>query len=124
MAGRNIENTYATTGLGLGYRHALSNVTDVYGVVSMVDFKLTASSSTDEVSTSEKGEDITIGLRSMVEPEVELGAAVNYVSVDSESEIGFTGSATFFFSESFNVGMSLGRLDKSTTLALSTGFYF
>lgn len=106
--------------LGLGYRYALSNKTDLYGIVSYEDVEISGSGE----SENEDGYGLTAGARSMVMDNIELRGAVKYIDTDSGSDTSLLIGGDYFFSPAFAVGVSYETSDDLSTFALNARYNF
>lgn len=100
--------------VGVGYKHAVSSKTDLYGALSYEDLGGDA---------SETGYGLTAGIRSMVTSAVELGAALEHVDIDG-TETGASVSAKYYFSDKFSVGASLGSIGDIDTMSVGAFLHF
>jgi hypothetical protein len=96
-----LDTTFNELSLGLGYRHALNNTTDVYGVISFEDLE----AETDFGSDSENGYGLKAGIRSMVTPKVELAGEIAYVDIEDIDDVTFSISGEYFFTNQFSAGI-------------------
>jgi opacity protein-like surface antigen len=106
--------------LGLGYRYALSNRTDLFGIVSYEDVEISGSGT----SESEDGYGLTAGARSMVMDNIELRGAVKYIDTDSGSDTSLIIGGDYFFSPAFAVGVSYETSDDVSTFGLNARYNF
>ncbi|NDW22108.1 outer membrane beta-barrel protein [Alteromonas hispanica] len=106
--------------LGLGYRYALSNQTDLFGIVSYEDIEVSGVGESD----GEDGYGLTAGARSMVMDNVELRGAVKYIDSDSGSDTSIIIGADYFFSPAFAVGVGYEASDDLNTFALNARYNF
>lgn len=106
--------------LGLGYRYALSNKTDLYGIASYEDVEVSGSGA----SESEDGYGLTAGARSMVMDNIELRGAVKYIDTDSGSDTSLPIGGDYFFSPAFAVGISYETSDDLSTFGLNARYNF
>lgn len=119
-----VEVDFNTLSVGLGYRHSISQTTDVFGVVSYEDMEVEASYQGDSESDSENGYGLTIGVRSMVSEKVELGGSLKYVDIADETETAFGVSALYNFTDQFSAGVGYSKADDVDTLSISAIYFF
>lgn len=110
--------------VGLGYRHGISENTDVFGAVSYEYIELEADSNFGSDSVDESGYGLTVGLRSMVGDAFELNGQIGYIKIDDESETAVGVSAFYHFTEQFSVGGGYTVQDDLDTLSASVRFSF
>ena len=119
-----VEVDFNTLSVGLGYRHSISQTTDVFGVVSYEDMEVEASYQGDSESESENGYGLTIGVRSMVSEKVELSGSLKYVDIADETETAFGVSALYNFTDQFSAGVGYSKADDVDTLSISAIYFF
>jgi opacity protein-like surface antigen len=110
--------------VGLGYRHAISNNTDLFGIVSYQDVEIEASFQGNSGDESENGYGLQAGIRSLVTENIELSGSLSYVDIADESETGFDVSAMYHFTEKFSAGVGYGKSDDVDSLSLSAILFF
>ncbi len=106
--------------LGLGYRYAISNTTDLFGIVSYEKVEISGSGESED----EDGYGLTAGARSMVTDNVELRGAIKFIDTDRGSDTSFLVGADYFFSPAFAVGVSYETSDDLSTLGLNARYNF
>ena len=122
--GSKVELDFNTLSVGLGYRHAISNKTDLFGIVSYEDMEVKASFQGESDSESENGYGLQAGIRSLVTENIELSGSLSYVDIADESETGFDVSAIYHFTNQFSAGIGYGKSDEWDTLSLSAVLFF
>lgn len=122
-SGNSIDLDYNTLSVGLGRREAISDTTDIFGVVSYQDVSLKASYQNNSLEVSDSGYGLAVGVRSMVTDIVELRGSLNYVSIDGEADTGFSIGALYNLTNEVAVGANYSVADDTTGLSL-TGVYF
>lgn len=120
----NINHEYNNLGLGLGFRNAISETTDIYAAASVHRLEFVASANGSSESVSDTGVGLELGIRTMANEEVELNAALSHISVEDESEVGISVGAMFSFTERFGLGFGIGRTDNATQLNATARFNF
>lgn len=115
---------FNTLSVGLGYRHAISNTTDLFGIVSYQDIEAEASFQGNSASESEDGYGLEAGVRSLITSQLELSASLSYVDIAEESETGYNVSARYHFTEQFAAGVGYSKFDDMDTLSLSATIFF
>lgn len=119
-----VEVDFNTLSVGLGYRHSISNSTDVFGVVSYEDMEVETSYQGNSESESENGYGLTIGVRSMLSEKIELSGSLKYVDIADETETAFGVSALYNFTEQFSAGVGYSKADDVDTLSVSAVYFF
>lgn len=98
--------------LGLGARKAVSNSTDIFGLVSYEHAEIDVSSGFSSLSVADvDGYGLRAGVRSMVSPKFELSAVLSYLELDDESGSGLDVGVDYYFSNKFAVGVNYGTAD-------------
>lgn len=103
--GSTIDLEVSTLSLGAGYRYALSNDTDFFGVVSYVDYTADVSGFGTSSDASESGFGLEGGVRSLLNEQFELMGSISYVDVADESEVGFGVKGIFHFNDKFSASL-------------------
>ena len=98
----NEDVTFNEISLGLGYRYAVNNTTDIFGVISYEDAEVDSDFSSSE---SENGYGLKAGVRSMVAPKVEVSANVSYIEIDDLDDVTFSVSGDYYFTKQFSAGV-------------------
>jgi len=114
-------DTYA---IGVGYRYGLNNTTDIYGSVSFQGAELKASGNGESDSIDDTGYGLAVGIRSMVTDQVELSAAISYVSIDSESDTAFSAAAFYNINDQFSVGAGFSTSSDASGYNLTARYSF
>jgi len=114
-------DTYA---IGVGYRYGLNNTTDIYGSVSFQGAELKASDNGESDSIDDTGYGLAVGIRSMVTDQVELSAAISYVSIDSESDTAFSAAAFYNINDQFSVGAGFSTSSDASGYNLTARYSF
>ena len=105
--------------VGGGFHGSLSPTSDF--VLNLAYIRAEASSGI--VSADDDGFGVSIGVRNMITPKVELAGFVNYVDVGGD-DYGFTGRAWYFLTEQFAVGANVGLSDDVTRYGIAGRFFF
>jgi opacity protein-like surface antigen len=106
--------------LGLGYRYALSQRTDLFGIVSYEDVELSGSGQ----SADEDGFGLQAGVRSMILDNLELRGAIKYIDLDEDDDTSVLVGADYFFSPMFAVGVSYETSDDLSTFGFNARYNF
>lgn len=122
--GSNIDFDFNTLSVGIGYRYAISDNSDLFGIVSYQDLEIEASFQGNSDSESDNGYGLQAGIRSLVTDNIELSASLSYVDITDESETGFNLSAMYHFTNQFSAGVGYGKSDDVDTLSLSAVLFF
>ena len=119
-----IEFDFNTLSVGLGYRYAISQNTDFFGVVSYEDVEVEVSYQGNSESVSDNGYGLRVGIRSMLSEKVELSGSLQYVDIADETETAFGISALYNFTKQFSAGVSYSKVDDVDTLSVSAIYFF
>jgi len=122
--GSKVDIDFNTLYLGLGYRYAISNDTNLFGIVSYQDVEIDASFQGDSEDDSENGYGLQVGMRSLVTENIELSGSLSYAEIADVSETGFDLSAMYHFTEQFSAGAGYGKSDDIDSLSLSAVLFF
>lgn len=122
--GTKVDVDFNTLSAGLGYRYAISNNSDVFGVVSYEDVELDASAQGVSDSASDNGYGLTAGIRSMVSDKIELTGSIQYIDIADESETAFSVSGLYNFTEQFSAGLGYTKADDVDTISVSATYFF
>tara|TARA_B100002019_G_scaffold215338_1_gene187939 strand:+ start:1029 stop:1649 length:621 start_codon:yes stop_codon:yes gene_type:complete len=99
----NIDLDYLST--GIGSFKSLSDTTDLYGTVSFERIEFSTSSPlTQSTSDSENAVGVGVGLRSMVTPNIETNAKIDYIAFD-EATVRLDISAFYHLTNSLSFGL-------------------
>ncbi len=109
---------------GIGYRYSLTNTTDVYGVLSLVNADISASYDGEKDGDDDTGYSLTAGVRSMITDSFELSGSVAYVDVFDDNDTSVAVNAFYHFNANFSVGASYAIADDVDTLAASVRYSF
>ena len=118
------EIDFNTLSLGLGYRYALSQSTDLFTAISYEDIEVEFSYRNSSESISENGYGAQIGVRSMVSEKIELSASIDYIKFADDTATGFSTSALYNFSDQFSAGVGYSKIEDEDTLSLSAVYFF
>ena len=112
----NVRSAYSAFA-GLGYRHAISRITDVYGLLSYEYITADASSGGSDNSS---GHGLRAGVRHLLAPELELMAEarridageVTGVLVEGEEDyVGFNVAVGYMFEDGLRISFAYDRID-------------
>lgn len=106
--------------IGGGFHGSLSPTSDF--VLNLAYIRSEASNRF--ISVDDDGFGISLGVRNMITPRVELAGFVNYVDVGNDDDFGFTGRAWYFLTDQFAVGANLGLADDVTRYGISGRLFF
>jgi long-subunit fatty acid transport protein len=115
---------YNTMSLGLGYRTALTQNTDFFGVVSYEDVELEASSGGFSESGGDNGYGLAVGVRSMLTDKFELNGGFKYIDIAEESDTALSVGALYNFTNQFSAGVGITKSDDIDTVSVSAVYYF
>jgi len=113
-----------TAAIGLGYRHSISNSTDIYGVVSYQHVNTKIDFGGYSESDSDNATEVDVGVRSMVSDSIELMGAINYVTGYGNSDTGETVSAVYHFNKSLGIGLEYSHFQDSYGFGVSGIWFF
>ncbi len=122
--GTKLEIELSTMGLGLGYRHAISDKTDFYGIVSYETIKADVSSGGYSDDASESGVGLEVGIRSLMSEQFELIGSLKNVSIEDESELSVDVTAMLHMSDSFSIFVGAGKADDATSMNAGVSLFF
>lgn len=106
--------------LGLGYKHSVTSVTDVYTVLSYEYVEFEGGGG----SVDENGYGATVGIRSMVNNNIELSASMKYIDIDGESDTAVGVAAYYYITPQFAVSAGYSVADDVDTIGLSARYTF
>ena len=109
-----------TLDVGLGYRNAVSPVTDVVGIVGLVWADVDAGPFGDD----DTGISLTGGVRSRLQPQFEIGAYASYAELFGDGDATITGEGLIHLGPQFSVVGSLGLSDDVTVLTFGGRWNF
>jgi len=115
---------FTSLAFGFGYRHAHSKTTDFFGVASILRQEVDISSSFGSIDDSESGFDLQAGIRSLVNPNIELSGALRFVDIADDTETGLNLSAMYHFTEQYSAGISYDTTGDADTINLSAILFF
>lgn len=108
------------SGLGVGYKYAASANTDFVFELSYRNLGFDS----DFGSDSESGLGLGIGVRSMVASNVELGALIETVEIDSDRETFFGVNGAYYFTPNWAVAAEADFSDAFDTYAIKLRYRF
>lgn len=120
----NLKLDFTTLMAGIGYRYSLSNSTDAYGILSLVNAEVSASYFGEKDSEDDTGYSLTAGVRSMVTDAFELSGSVAYVDVFDDDDVSFAVNAFYHFNANLSAGASYSITDDANTLGASVRYSF
>lgn len=113
---------YTSWNAGIGYNSALSDKVDAYARLSYEYAELDVPGFRE---FDDDGFGFSVGLRFAATPDVELGAAINYVDLsDSGDDTGFEARALYNFTDAFAMGLVGEWGDDISVYSLIGRFYF
>lgn len=122
--GSNVKLDFNTLVVGLGYRYAISQSSDIFSVVSYEDVEVEASYQGNSESISDNGYGLTIGVRSMLSETIELSGSIQYLDIADETQTAFSVSALYNFTEQFSAGVGYSKADDVDTVSVSAVYFF
>lgn len=106
-----------STSISAGFRNNYGNSSSVYAMASLVN--------RDYGPDSDAGLGISLGIRTMYQPDVELGFSVGYESIDDYSQLYIDGSARYMIVPQFGLSIDLGiNEDGNTSMGVGGRYYF
>ena len=113
---------FTTLSAGFGWRTDLTDTTDFFGTLSYVKGEVDAPGFG---SFDDSGFGASIGVRSNINPDVEVYGAINYVDFgDGGDSTGISGGFWYNFNESVSAGLGLSSDDDITSWGAAVRFYF
>jgi len=122
--GSRVNVDFNTLSVGLGYRHAISSNSDLFGLVSYEDIEVEASFKEKSRDVSDNGYGLQAGIRSLVTQNIELSGSITYIDIAEESETGFNVLAMYHLTNQFSVGAGYSKTDDVDSLSLSAVLFF
>ncbi len=122
--GAKVDVDFNTLSVGIGYRHAISSNSDLFGIVSYEDIEVEASFQGNSRDVSDNGYGLQAGIRSLVTQNIELSGSLNYIDINDESETGINVSAMYHFTNQFSIGAGYSKTDDVDSLSLSAVLFF
>jgi len=110
--------------LGLGFRQALSQTTDFFGIASYEKIQIKSRSWRGSESATGDGYGLRAGIRSMLSDGFELSAALAHISDGDESDNYLLIGANFFLVEQFSLGLGYASSSDIDTTSFSVSIYF
>lgn len=105
--------------VGVGWHPGMTDTTDLVFEVAYLSAEASAAGFSDD----EDGYGVTLGLRSMVQDNLELAGGINYVDVgDDDTSIDLQGWYTFTNALAVGAGVEFG--DDATILGIGLRWYF
>jgi opacity protein-like surface antigen len=124
VQGYDFDIEYNVLSLGLGYRYAISQTSDVFASVAYEELELNINSSIYDEGDSDDGFSLNTGIRSALSDRLEVGATLQYIKIGDENETGLKLSALYKLTEELSVGVGYKKVDEQETLTLSASIYF
>ena len=107
--------------VGLGIHTPIADDIDLVGTISYVSVE----ASVPGVSADDDGFEATVGIRAMVSEAIELAGGVSYIDLsDSGDDTSFGGSAWYYFSDQFAIGIQAEFGDDVTAYGIGGRLYF
>ncbi|GAB3003091.1 outer membrane beta-barrel protein [Psychrosphaera aestuarii] len=122
--GSTIDFELNSLSVGAGYRYALSNTTDFFGVVSYVDLSAEVSGFGTSGDGSESGFGLEGGVRSLLNEQFELMGSISYVDVADDSEVGFGVKGIYHFNEQFSASLGYQSGDDTDGISAAVIMFF
>lgn len=120
----NVDVDFNQGTLGLGYRHPLTENTDMYGGVSYEYVEAEVESDFGSDSADDSGYGLRLGVRSMVTDAIELTGQVAYIKIDDESETAIGVAAFYHFNNNVSIGGGYSAQEDLDSLSASVRFSF
>ncbi len=119
-----VDYTYKTMSLGLGARVAVTDSTDLYGIISYEDVELDASYYNNSASDGDNGHGMAFGARTMLTDKFELNGGFKFIEIADESETAINVSALYKFTDNVSGGLGITRADDVDSISISAVYYF
>jgi opacity protein-like surface antigen len=110
--------------LGVGYRYAMTENTDLYTVLSYEYIKVKASDDGFSVSDDDNGTGLTAGIRSRLSSNLEVDASLAVIFSGSDNETTFGVGINYYFTDNFAAGLGYTRSDDLETIGASLRYAF
>jgi len=119
-----IEVTHTQISLAAGYRHELTNSTDIYAAVgyASVDYELKYDGYEDNGDDS--GHLLNLGIRSLLTDNIEFLGSIGMVDIGDESETSVDVGLAYHINDRFTVGASIDKSEDSSGYAISARYNF
>ena len=109
---------------GVGYRYGISSTTDLYGTLSYEYAEASIEGLfAEDLSGSDNGYGVTVGVRSMLTDAFELGGSIAYIDIDEDDTI-FTVEGRYYFTDNFAAGVSYGVAEDADLYTVSLRYAF
>ena len=109
---------------GVGYRTAMSESTDFYGLVTYENIETEVSYSGSDFSDDENGYGLSAGVRSMLTDSIEIDGRLGYIDIADDSETAITLGARYYVNTNFSVGTSYTTIDDLDYISLTARYSF
>lgn len=119
-----VELDFNSLSVGIGYRHGISQQTDLYAMISYENMEIEASFQGQSGDESDNGYGLHAGIRSLVSDNIELSGSLSYIDVADESDTGVNVSAMYHFTEQFSAGVGYSKSDDVDSFSLSAILFF
>ncbi len=107
--------------VGLGFHTPIGDNVDFVGTINYVSVEASAFG----LSADDDGFGASVGVRAMVSEAVELAGDINYVDLsDSGDDTSFGGSAWYYFSPTFAVGLQADFGDDISSYGIGARLFF
>lgn len=108
--------------LGLGYRSAISQTSDVFATVSYLRADVSASGFG---SADDDGFGISVGVRAMLTDVLELNGSIGYVDLDQGGDgTSISAGGLYSFTDTFALGLGIGFDEDVTSYGIVGRIYF
>lgn len=115
---------YNVLSAGIGYKHSISQTTDVFGVISYEDIEVAVKYNGFSEDVSGDGYGAKLGVRSMMSKQFELMGSIQYVKIEGENETGLELSALYHLNEEFSLGVAYETIGDLDTTSVKAVYFF
>lgn len=112
-----IEHELSQSSFGIGYRHPLNRITDLYGTISYV-------SSEFKSSYDATGHAVVVGLRSRLMDQFEANISIGSASLNDVTESSYGIGVYFYFNDQASIGVNYSSANDLEGLSLSLNYDF
>ncbi|WP_067014064.1 porin family protein [Marinomonas spartinae] len=117
ISNRNVDVDVRRGEFGLGYRYGVTSTTDVYAKLSGIYYEVEASLGNISAKEDTNGGQLEAGIRSMITPNVELGASAAYIKYsdvddgEDDNDKNLNIFAAYHFNDKWSAGLGYSKMD-------------
>lgn len=124
LMGSKVDWEFNALSVGFGYRQALSDNTDFFSLVLLEEIEIESSFKGSSETKTENSYGLNLGIRSLVFEDVELRGSISYLEISDETEITFSASAMYHFTNKFSASIGYSNIDQAEFISLSGLIFF